>query len=196
MATRGPLTDHILRLVNKIVLGLGIPFALVALYGGWIFMTLFGFPDRQQVRARSANDSMNHEGLSAAQPANLRLNNHYFARMSEISKQRLRDLCSPTSFYVPLLSSILPLLYGFRAMEDHRRSLPGTEDYQLTCPQNPRRTVIGVLVKLFAATVTTVGVHGHLHSLEGSGSWKLELFRAVEVIINPLASVFSFVMLP
>ncbi|KAG8161182.1 hypothetical protein KVR01_009446 [Diaporthe batatas] len=71
-------------------------------------------------------------------------------------------------------------------------ALPGIEEYQTACPEASRRTSTGALVKLFAATVTTVGVHGHLSSLHGSLSWRRDLVRAVEVVINPLAPVFTF----
>lgn len=91
-----------------------------------------------------------------------------------------------------MLSTLLVLVYAFRAMESHRILLPGLEEYLEVCPQESRRSATGVYVKLFAATVTTVGVRGHLNSLNGSQGWKYELFRAIETFINPLASVFSF----
>jgi hypothetical protein len=114
-------------------------------------------------------------------------------RLLGLSMARLRQACLPNSYHVPLLSSILGLLYAVRAMEDHHMPLPGTEEYQTSCPAGSRRTTTAVFVKLFAATVTTMGVHGHLSSLKRSTSWKLELCRAIELCTIPLASVFSFV---
>ncbi|KAJ0108438.1 hypothetical protein J7T55_002042 [Diaporthe amygdali] len=91
-----------------------------------------------------------------------------------------------------MLSIMMAMLFTLRALEDHHMSLPGAEEYQEACPEGSRRTSTGAFVKLFAATVTTVGVHGHLNSINGSRSWKSELFRAIEVSTNPLAPVFSF----
>jgi hypothetical protein len=92
-----------------------------------------------------------------------------------------------------MLSSTLGLLYGFRAMEGHQLALPGTEKYLNACPQDSRRTATEVLVKLFAATVMTVGVHGHLNSLNGSRFWRREIFHSLEICFNPLASVLSLI---
>lgn len=116
----------------------------------------------------------------------------FLLRTFETSKNKLRELCHPTSFHIPMASSMLALIYLFRSLEDHHMSLPGNEEYQKACPEGSRRTLTGGFVKLFAATVTTVGVHGHLGSLNGSHSWKRELFRAIEVSTNPLAPVFLF----
>jgi hypothetical protein len=46
-------------------------------------------------------------------------------------------------------------------------------------------------VKLFAATVTTVGIRGHLNSLIDVRAWRFGLFRVCEVLFNPLEALFS-----
>lgn len=173
MATRHPFVRHPLEIVMCVFRGIRIAFWSVAIFGGWILaMSMF------------AKDKKPTAGEQPDQP--------YFSRTLDTSKTRLRRLCRPTSFYIPMLSSILALIYAFRALEDHHISLPGTQEYQNTCPEGSRRTSTGAFVKLFAATVTTVGVYGHLSSLNGSRAWKFELFRAIEVSTNPLAPVISF----
>lgn len=180
-------------MIDKIIVGIMSPFVIVVLCGGLLLATRFDSPDPRQPRARRANNHLKNEDVSAAQRADLRPGHPYLARVLEVPKERLRELCRPTSFYIPMLSSFLALLYGNRAMEDHHVSLPGVEDYESACPRTSRRTATGVLVKLFTATVTTVGVHGHLNSLNGLKSWKFELFRALEVIVNPLTSISLFI---
>lgn len=108
------------------------------------------------------------------------------------SYARLRKLCHPNSIYILLLSSILTLLYAVRTMEGHHLPLTGTEDYHTSCPAGSRRTATAAFVKLFAAIVTTVGVHSHLHTLNSSTSWKFEVLHAIELCMVPLASVLSF----
>ncbi|KAJ6284632.1 hypothetical protein J3E71DRAFT_389803 [Bipolaris maydis] len=63
------------------------------------------------------------------------------------------------------------------------------------CPQDTGRTATGAVVKLFVATVTTVGIRGHFSSLSDVQSWKLQLFRALEILVNPLAALFHFALL-
>lgn len=87
---------------------------------------------------------------------------------------------------------MLVLICAFRAMQYHHISPPGIEDYHTARPQGSRRTAAGASVKLFAATVTSVGLRGHLHSLIGMKSWQYELYRAVEMLVKPLATLFSF----
>lgn len=106
--------------------------------------------------------------------------------------ERLHYLCRPTSNYIPMLGGILALVYAFDAIQSQHVTLTATEDFRTACPEGSRRTRTSVFVKLFAASVTTLGIHGHLSSLSGSTSWKREAFRAVELLINPLASVVAF----
>ena len=110
-------------------------------------------------------------------------------------RRRLKNLFRPSSVYIPTAITVLALIYIFRALETYQIALPQTDEYHMSCPQASRRTRTGVLVKLFAASVTTLGIHGHLDSLIGSSSWKRQLFRAIEVLISPLASVFLFTTL-
>jgi hypothetical protein len=143
---------------------------------------------KDKIRQRN-NETQQGNPEAPASPPNKRA---YLFRIFECLLNSLRGHLRPTSFYVPILGSTLGLLYGFRAMEKHQLALPGTEEYLDACPQDSRRTAAEVLVKLFAAAVTTIGVHGHLDSLNGSRFWRRELFHALEVCLNPLASVLSF----
>jgi hypothetical protein len=114
---------------------------------------------------QSNDDAPQSNPESTASPPNER---SHLVRTLERLVNSLRGLFRPTSFYVPMWGSTLGLLYGFRAMEEHQLALPGTQKYFNVCPQDSRRTATEVLVKFFAVTVTTVGVHGHLNSLNGS----------------------------
>ncbi|KAK4210388.1 hypothetical protein QBC37DRAFT_485426 [Rhypophila decipiens] len=49
----------------------------------------------------------------------------------------------------------------------------------------------GTFVKLFAATVTTVAIQGHLGSLQGSRAWNWEVLRVVDVLFAPLKTVYT-----
>jgi hypothetical protein len=161
--------------------------------GAYMFLILL---EKDNIRKRrddaqqSNDDTPQSNPESTASPPNER---SYLVRTLERLVNNLRGLFRPTSFYVPIWGSTLGLLYGFRAMEGHHLALPATEKYFNACPQDSRQTTTEVLVKLFAATVTTVGVHGHLNSLNGSRFWRRELFHALEVCFNPLASVLSFI---
>jgi hypothetical protein len=154
--------------------------------GAYCFLILLA---KDNIRKRNDDAQQSNPGTTAS-PPNER---SYLVRTLERLVNNLRGLFRPTSFYVPVWGSTLGLLYGFRAMEGHQVALPGTEKYFSTCPQDSRRTATEVLVKLFAATVTTVGVHGHLNSLNGARFWRRELFHALAVCLNPLASVLSFI---
>jgi hypothetical protein len=111
--------------------------------------------------------------------------------------EELKRLCSPTSIYVPLGSTILGLIFAFRALETNSISLPGTQEYETSCPETSRRTQSAVWVKLFAATVTTICVQGHAGSLASvhSLSWRCEIYRALEILLSPLTLVVSFLEL-
>lgn len=173
MAARHPFIRYPLRIVTYVFRRIHIAFWSVALFGGWIPAVALFSKDKNPTVGEQPDQS-------------------YLSRTLATSKNRLRELCRPTSFYIPMLSSILALIFAFRALEDHDISLPGIQKYQEACPEGSRRTSTGAFVKLFSATVTTVGVHGHLNSLNGSRAWKFELFRAIEVSTNPLAPVFLF----
>ncbi|KAF1941873.1 hypothetical protein EJ02DRAFT_466180 [Clathrospora elynae] len=96
-----------------------------------------------------------------------------------------------SSFWVPLTSLTLTILFGFRYLESYHVTLSGTLPFSTACPEDGRRTQESVLVKSFTVTVTTLGIHGYLGSLAGSKSWRRQLHRIVEVLVKPLASVFS-----
>jgi hypothetical protein len=144
---------------------------------------------KDKIRHRNNDTQQSNPGA----PAGPRNKRSHLTRIIQRLVDKLRGLFRPESFYVPMLGSTLGLLYGFRALEQHQLALPGTEKYLNACPQDSRRTAAEVLVKLFAAAVTTVGVLGHLNSLNGSRFWRRELFHALEVCLNPLASVLSFI---
>jgi hypothetical protein len=154
--------------------------------GAYMFLMLLA---KDNIRKRNDGAQQSNSESTASSPNE----RSYLVRTLERLVNNLRGLFRPTSFYVPMWGSTLGLLYGFRAMEGHQLVLPGTEKYFNACPQDSRRTATEVLVKLFAATVTTIGVHGHLNSLNGSRFWKRELFHALEVCFNPLALVLSFI---
>lgn len=145
---------------------------------------------KDKIRQRNDDTQQSNPGA----PAGPRNNRSYLSQVTERLVDKLRGLFHLDPFYVPMLGSTLGLLYGFRAVEHHHLALPGTEKYLNTCPQDSWQTAAEVLVKLFATTVTTVGVHGHLNSLNGSRFWRRDLFHALEVCLNPLASVLSFIV--
>jgi hypothetical protein len=115
---------------------------------------------------------------------------------SESIRRELADMTrgirNPTSFWIPGVSVYAILYYALRAVEHQETSLHDRQPFKESCPEHGRRTQAAVLVKLFAATVTTVAIHGHLGSLNGSDSWRRELARALEVLIIPLAPLFQF----
>jgi hypothetical protein len=95
----------------------------------------------------------------------------------------LRGFCSPTSFYVPLGSATLGLIFTFRALETNSINLPSTKEYETSCPENSRRTQSAIWVKLFAATVTTICIQGHSASLASADSlsWQWEIYRVLRI---------------
>lgn len=99
---------------------------------------------------------------------------------------------APNAAWIPLISSAFALLQLFYSLEKHIIASKDDSAFDTMCPEDGRRTPAGAFVKLLAATVTTIGIHGHLGSLAGSGSPQQELYRAIEIIINPLTPVFSF----
>lgn len=116
----------------------------------------------------------------------------YFLRLRRRLIASIRKLCRPTSVYIPILCTMFTFIHAFRALENHHITPHGLEEFNGSCPEGSRRTATGAYVKLFAATVTTIGLRGHLHSLNGMHSWKFELYRAIETMVNPLATVFAF----
>jgi hypothetical protein len=106
----------------------------------------------------------------------------------------LRGFCSPTSFYVPLGSATLGLIFTFRALETNSINLPSTKEYETSCPENSRRTQSAIWVKLFAATVTTICIQGHSASLASADSlsWQWEIYRVLRIPLSPLVVVVLF----
>lgn len=181
-------TQSFLDLISKAVRRSVLSLVLIPTFGGWMLAMWFCSKTHNREsrqNAGAANGDPNYAGQQAERSL--------LRRLSDSPLNWLRKFCSPSSSHIPLGSGVLIVLYGVRAMENHQLSLPSTEDNVASCPENSRRTITGVFVKLFAATVTTIGVHGHLNSLNGGSSWKLELFRAFELCTIPLASVLSFI---
>jgi hypothetical protein len=116
------------------------------------------------------------------------------SRASKLAK-KLKEISQPTNVQVPLFSAIAIFTFTLNGLNtiqvDQGSAYDGTRAFQTTCPEEGRRTQEAVLVKLFAATVTTLGINGHLGSLSGSTSWRRELVRALEVIVVPLTAVFQ-----
>ncbi|KAL6711572.1 hypothetical protein ACN47E_004506 [Coniothyrium glycines] len=98
------------------------------------------------------------------------------------------------SAWIPLTTTMLGLLQIFWLMNEQRPTGSGSE-FDSSCPTDGRRTQTGAFVKLLAATVTTICVHGHLGSLTGSESVRRELFRAIEVLISPLTPAFTLAVM-
>ncbi|KAJ8116072.1 hypothetical protein OPT61_g2424 [Boeremia exigua] len=174
-------------MILKVLRGCALALMLIPAFGGWMLI-VFLSPKRNEGRSHRSANHANEDITYATQQAEGPLRRRFVGSF----RQWVKKLCRPSS-YLPILSIAFALLYGVRAMEDHQLSFPGTQDYQTSCPLDSRRTPTAVFVKLFAASVTTVGVHGHLSSLNGSKSWRLELFRVLQLGVNPLASVFAFV---
>ncbi len=103
----------------------------------------------------------------------------------------VKQFADPKSFWVPLFSITLAVVYAFRLLERSHVMLAGVNEYQTACPAENRRSQTSALVKLLAASVTTICIHGHLGSLTGSESWRHELCRMLEVVVSPLTSLFT-----
>lgn len=103
-----------------------------------------------------------------------------------------RDIRNPTCFWIPCMSVYAIIYFTLRTVENQQTSNQNGQPFKESCPENGRRTQAAVVVKLFAATVTTIAINGHLGSLTGSDSWRRELVRAFEVLIIPLAPLFHF----
>ena len=161
---------------------IGKIFLSIAIFGAYMIgLFLLSKDDRSQVPDASNNPSSDQRTYA-----------RYISRKLRLLVARVREICRPTSFYIPMMSTMFVLIYAFRAMENYNFMPQGLEDYKQACPEESRRTATGAYVKLFAATVTTVGLRGHLYSLNDMQFWTFELYRAVETVINPLATVFTF----
>jgi hypothetical protein len=174
-------------LLVKFVRGSVLRLLFIPVFGGW--MLAISLISKQRA---SRSQYQTDDAIGTSNQAARRDELPIVKRLLRISYAQLRKLCHPTSIYIPLSGSILALLCVVRTMEVQHLPLTGTKDYQTSCPEGSRRTSTAAFVKLFAATVTTVGVHGHLDSLNGSTSWKFEVLRAIELCIIPLASVLAF----
>ncbi|KAG8627149.1 hypothetical protein KVT40_004632 [Elsinoe batatas] len=152
--------------------------------GGFLFMALLP-SDRRRGRAEQSEDTPNEE-LPHSMPAR--------SLRSSLMAFFKDHFLKPTSVWVPIFTMTFCLFQVFWSM-DRATSGISTLDFDTSCPLDGRRTQTGVLVKLFAATVTTICVHGHLGSLAGSGSIRRELFRAVEVLLSPLTPAFTLIVM-
>lgn len=160
----------------------------ISMFGAWVFMA-------SVYTSKDKTPQPEGPSVSADSSSHLRtqqVRQSYFSRILRPMRDTLRDLGRPQSVWIPMISTAIALLSSFRALQNHHISLMGVDNYQVACPEGSRRTATGAVVKLLAATVTTIGIRGHLNSLIDIRSWKFELFRALEVIFMPLAALFSF----
>jgi hypothetical protein len=149
----------------------------IGVFGGFLIMSQM--PDDPRKRRDASAHHADNSG-----PATTR-HSWIITKLLEMPFSR------PSSFWVPLFSITLTVFYTFCALENHYMAFDNTTEFATACPENDRRTQTSAFVKLFAGTVTTVCIHGHLGSLMGSDSWRRELFRMLEVLVNPLASLFA-----
>jgi len=113
-------------------------------------------------------------------------------RVVRESEGLVRRLLGPVHLWGPAAVLTLTVALAGRAIQDYEISYGNAIEFKHGCPLEGRRTQTGSFVKLFAVTVTTVGVQGHLGSLQGRRSWDWHLLRVVEVLLAPLAGLFNF----
>ncbi|KAF2004009.1 hypothetical protein P154DRAFT_519599 [Amniculicola lignicola CBS 123094] len=111
-----------------------------------------------------------------------------------VATEELVKSWDPKLALYPFVSIIVISFYMCRAIANVEVSFGNGELFKEACPTDGRRTQTGAFVKLFAATVTTIGINGHLGSLTGSEDWKRELVRVLETIVSPLATLCRFSM--
>lgn len=160
------------------------------IYG--LFLLVSAFTSfREEVSDRNHNNNTNHHNNdddSSRKDFDEKTSRYYRNR------KYVSELKDPNGFLVPLCSLTCIVYFGLHASERSRASYGDVDIYRNSCPENGRRTRTAALVKLLAATITTIGINAHLGSLTGSDSWKGELWRALEVLIIPLAPLFHFGM--
>ncbi|KAH7061680.1 hypothetical protein BKA63DRAFT_527982 [Paraphoma chrysanthemicola] len=173
-----------------------LAFITIELFGGSvIFAALLSGVGKSKERD-NANDNNPSDDQNVVQLAHRSARGKRFAylkRLHWIILDRLRQLFRPNSYWIPMATSILLLVYSYQALETHSMEISSTEEYASACPESGRRTQTSVWVKLFAASVTTICIHGHSGSLAGAHlSWRREIIRVMEVVISPLTPVVLF----
>ncbi|CAN9190170.1 unnamed protein product [Alternaria alternata] len=171
-----PQLRHLITSVLKIWTAIALGVKWIALYGSFILLYLLR-PVRKENRSDAEHDR--DTGPAASQ------HSWIITRLSRM------PFTKPYSFWVPLLSTTLITVFSFHMLDSHYTPFDNTNDFATACPEDDRRTQTSAFVRLFAATVTTMCIHGHLSSLTGSDAWKREFFRMLEVLVNPLASLFA-----
>jgi hypothetical protein len=171
-----PELRHLITSASKIWNAIALGVRCIVLYGSFVLLCYLR-PVRKEERSDAEHDR--DTGLAASQH-------------SWIVTTLLRmPFTRPYSFWVPLLSTTLTTVFSFHVLDSHYTPFDNTNDFAMACPEDDRRTQTSAFVRLFAATVTTMCIHGHLNSLGGSDAWRREFFRMLEVLVNPLASLFA-----
>jgi hypothetical protein len=107
-------------------------------------------------------------------------------------RERTRSTLGPTLFWAPAALLALAIITTRRAFQDYQTpSYGNAADFRAGCPLDGRRTQTGTFVKLFAATVTTMAIQGHLGSLQGPHAWNWEVLRVADVLFAPLKTVYT-----
>ncbi|CAI9633579.1 hypothetical protein GT037_004958 [Alternaria burnsii] len=171
-----PQLQHLTTSVSKIWTTIALGVKWVTLYGSFMLLYLLR-PERKEDRSDAGHDR--DTGSAASQHSWI---------ITTLSRM---PFTKPYSFWVPLLSTTLITVFSFHVLDSHYTPFDNTNDFATACPENDRRTQTSAFVRLFAATVTTMCIHGHLSSLTGSDAWRREFFRMLEVLVNPLASLFA-----
>lgn len=154
---RRPFYD-MLQVPTEIWRANSIALTSVEMFGGWELMMFF---------ATNADISSSIVKADRSQsPRNS-------ARIPVLFKRWLRELCRPTSFYIDLHVSSSKCL---RHNTTWHQRVPHLLPFRLLS------YITGALVKLFAVSVTTMDVHGHLGSLIDWRTRNIELFRMVELM--------------
>jgi hypothetical protein len=83
----------------------------VSTLGGWMMMICVASMDKKRNRSRTAH----RDNQSAVHQAYW----HPLSRMLRLLQDTLGNLCRPQSFWIPMISTMLAVLYTFRAMEDY-----------------------------------------------------------------------------
>ncbi|KAH6839253.1 hypothetical protein B0T12DRAFT_400652 [Alternaria alternata] len=171
-----PQLRHLITSVLKTWTAIALGVKWIALYGSFILLYLLR-PARKENRSDAEHDR--DTGPATSQ------HSWIITRLSRM------PFTKPYSFWVPLLSTTLITVFSFHMLDSHYTPFDNTNDFATACPEDDRRTQTSAFVRLFAATVTTMCIHGHLSSLTGSDAWRREFFRMLEVLVNPLASLFA-----
>ncbi|KAM7213318.1 hypothetical protein V8F06_011329 [Rhypophila decipiens] len=113
-------------------------------------------------------------------------------RIYRIIREQTRSILGPPVFWAPAALLLLAIITTRRAFQDYQTASYGNVgDFRAGCALDNRRKQTGTFVKLFAATVTTIAIQGHLGSLQGSRAWNWEVLRVVDVLFAPLKTVYT-----